>query len=155
MVSKANHLSYNRTRFHTLRRAEFVGIQRLWHSLAQGVFTMACWTRSQTVGIRLMATIVLVGIALLSASSAEKEEQAGRQERVNVDALRFVAGGRPLTNLTSESAGFVLIADGAGPQFAVLTHAGAVVTCVRQDEVAEVRIPLPQSVRHVLNFRAR
>jgi hypothetical protein len=71
-------------------------------------------------------------------------ERGGQEERVNVDALQVVASGRPITNMTSEVAGFVLIADGAGPQVAVLAYAGAVVGCVRHDETVEVRIPLPQ-----------
>jgi len=71
-------------------------------------------------------------------------ETAGQPESVNVDALQFVAGGKPVTNKSSEVAGFVLMADGTGPQVAVLAHAGAVVACVRQDETAEVGIPLPE-----------
>jgi hypothetical protein len=71
-------------------------------------------------------------------------ETAGQPERIDVDTLQFVANGRPVTNQSSETAGFVLIADGNGPQIAVLSHAGAMVTCVREGETAEVGIPLPK-----------
>ncbi|MFV2068236.1 MAG: hypothetical protein ACC645_14785, partial [Pirellulales bacterium] len=74
----------------------------------------------------------------------EVSESAGEPEKVNVDALQFVANGQPVANKTSAAAGFVLIADRTGPQVAVLAHAGAWVACVRQDETAEVGIPLPR-----------
>jgi hypothetical protein len=121
---------------------------------------MAPRTKSQTIAVCAIAAMAFVGIARFPAvhgaersepaSTAKPEphgkvpEKAGQQERINVDALQFVASGRPVTNMTSEVAGFVLIADGAGPQVAALAYADALVTCVRQDETAEVRIPLPQ-----------
>lgn len=64
------------------------------------------------------------------------------QQPIAVEDLQVVADGRPVTAITSESTGFVLIADGDGPQVAILAHAGALVTGVRQGEVAEVRIPI-------------
>ncbi len=70
-------------------------------------------------------------------------ETAGRSKTINLDALRFAANGRLVTNKTSEVAGFVLVADGTGPQVAVPAHAGAFVACVRPSETTEVSIPLP------------
>ena len=103
---------------------------------------MVSWTRSQTVAVCAISAMAFVGIARpLHLPGAET---VGQPERINVDALQFVAGDQPVTNKSSEVAGFVLMADGAGPQVAVLAHAGAVVACVRQGETAEVGIPLPK-----------
>ncbi len=114
---------------------------------------MVFWTRSRIIAAVVIGAIALVGIVRLPhLRAAEKSEQApgpkqetpgkdaetaGEPERIDVDALRFVAGGRPVTHKTSEAAGFVLVADGAGPQVAVLVHAGAFVACVRRGETAE------------------
>jgi hypothetical protein len=127
---------------------------------AKGGLTMACSTRSQGVAVCAIAVMAFVALSSsLRVYGAEIKEQAsagkpeprgkatetaGQPERINVDALQFVANGRPVSNRSSEAAGFVLIAEGAGPQCAVLAHAGAVVTCVRQDETAAVTIPLPK-----------
>lgn len=99
-------------------------------------------TRSQTLAVCVISAMAFIGID--RPLHLQGAETVGQPESVNVDALQFVAGGKTITNRSSEVAGFVLVADGLGPQVAILAHADAVVTCVRQDETAEVGIPLPK-----------
>ena len=96
---------------------------------------MVFGTRSRIIGVSMIWAIALI---------AKGAETAGQSERINVDALRVVADGRPVTNKSSEAAGFLLIAEEAGPQVAVLAHTSAFVACVLPGETAEVGIPLPK-----------
>ena len=105
---------------------------------------MASWTRSRMIAICVILTTVFLGI--VQSPHLPGAETAGQPVSITVDALQVVAGGQPVTNKSSEVAGFVLIADGTGPQVAALAHAGALVACVRQGETAEVGIPLPKQV---------
>ena len=116
---------------------------------------MAYRTRSQTVAVYVILAMAFVGIARPphspGAEKSEKQEPSGkdsetvgRPEEIHVDTLRFAANGRPVSNKTSEAAGFVLIADGTGPQVGVLAHSSAFVACVQRGETADVGIPLPK-----------
>jgi hypothetical protein len=103
---------------------------------SEGDLGMDCWIRMQTVAVYATAVLTLLG-AIPSAQSRGLERQS-----IDIDALQVVAEERLVTNISSEATGFTLIAKGAGPQVAVLATAGALVACVRQDETAEVRVPL-------------
>ena len=119
---------------------------------------MVFWTRSRIIAVGVIWAMMLIGIAQpphLPGAEKSKQGLAGNQEtlgkdakprdqseRIDVDTLQVVANGRPVSNKTSEAAGFVLVAEGSGPQVAVLVHAGAFVACVRHGETAEVGIPL-------------
>ncbi len=117
---------------------------------------MILWMRPRIVGACVISAISLIGIlrpphvhgedeataAVRQETSGSHSEHEGRPERIDVNTLRFVANSRPVTTKTSEAAGFLLVAEDVGPQVAVLVHAGAFVACVRQEETAEVGIPL-------------
>ena len=126
----------------------------------EGGLNMVYWTRSQTAAVCVISAMAFASVARPAhLPGEEKSEQpgAGKQvlpgkdsdtaaepETIPVGSLQVVANGRPVTGKTSEAAGFVLMADSAGPQVAVLAHVGGFVACVRPGESAEVGIPFPK-----------
>ncbi len=88
---------------------------------------MVFWTRSRIIAVCVISAIALVAIArpphlpgvqMSEQAPVGKQDPPGKDsatgyqaERISVDTLRFVANGQPVTNKSSEAAGFVLVAD--------------------------------------------
>ncbi|MBM4088538.1 MAG: hypothetical protein FJ276_03800 [Planctomycetes bacterium] len=106
---------------------------------------MTAWRKPRAVTNWSVLFVALAGImAPVRVPGAEPSStDLAAPVTVALDSLQFTANGRAMTERSSEVAGFILVADGTGPQVAVLAYAGAFVACVQGDETAGIVVPFP------------